>query len=179
MEQLIQHDSRIEIGNERLETIKGNSVSVLKADQNVTVTGARKVKLLADDHLDIAGSSHTRVGGDVLVAAGQEVHLSGEHIVIDGGISLSLSVNGQHLVLNPAGIFSSSLILPGSAPVPGTPANPLAPGNAAPLKAGEIEVGPENQTIRPSTMANSPSSPAASTTKTSSNKPRNKNLYSN
>lgn len=139
MEQLIQHDSRIEIGNERLETIKGNSVSVLKADQNVTVTGARKVKLLADDHLDIAGSSHSRVDGNVLVAAGQEVHLSGEHIVIDGGISLSLSVNGQHLVLNPAGIFSSTPVSLGSAPVPGTPARPLAPEGTEPLFAATLQ----------------------------------------
>ncbi|MEB0065231.1 type VI secretion system tip protein VgrG, partial [Pseudomonas sp. RTC3] len=47
MEQLIQNDSRIEIGNERLETIQGNSTTVLKAEENVTVTGARKVQLLA------------------------------------------------------------------------------------------------------------------------------------
>jgi len=128
MEQLIQNDSRIEIGGQRLETIKGNSTTVLKAEENVTVTGARKVQLLADDHRQVAGSSHTRVGGDLLMAAGQEVHITGDNIVINGGLSLTLSVNGQHIVINPAGIFSSTPIQVGGAPVPGTPAMPLAPG---------------------------------------------------
>ncbi|MDY7566405.1 type VI secretion system tip protein TssI/VgrG [Pseudomonas sp. 5C2] len=138
MEQLIQNDSRIEIGNERLETIKGNSTTVLKAEENVTVTGARKVQLLADDHLDVAGSSHTRVGGDLLMAAGQEVHISGDNIVISGGLSLTLSINGQHIVINPAGIFSSTPIQVGGAPVPGTPAMPLAPGDTQALIAGGV-----------------------------------------
>uniref|UniRef100_UPI003FD81E16 type VI secretion system Vgr family protein n=1 Tax=Pseudomonas sp. TaxID=306 RepID=UPI003FD81E16 len=138
MEQLIQNDSRIEIGNERLETIKGNSTTVLKAEENVTVTGARKVQLLADDHLDVAGSSHTRVGGDLLMAAGQEVHISGDNIVISGGLSLTLSINGQHIVINPAGIFSSTPIQVGGAPVPGTPAMPLAPGDTQTLIAGGV-----------------------------------------
>ncbi|MGV8861640.1 MAG: type VI secretion system Vgr family protein [Pseudomonas sp.] len=128
MEQLIQNDSRIEIGNERLETIKGNSTTVLKAEENVTVTGARKVQLLADDHRQVAGSSHTRVGGDLLISAGQEVHITGDNIVINGGLSLTLSVHGQHIVINPAGIFSSTPIQVGGAPVLGTPAMPLAPG---------------------------------------------------
>lgn len=139
LEQLIQHDSRIEIGNERIETIKGNSTSVLKAEQNVTVSGARKVQILSGDHLDIAGSSHTRVGGDVLVTGGNDVHITGEHIVIDGGLSLSLSVNGQHILLNPAGIFSSSLIVPGGVPVPGMPAEPLVPDGTEPLFAALLE----------------------------------------
>ncbi|MEB0064594.1 hypothetical protein QN400_21510, partial [Pseudomonas sp. RTC3] len=34
----------------------------------------------------------------------------------------------QHIVINPAGIFSSTPIQVGGAPVPGTPAMPLAPG---------------------------------------------------
>jgi type VI secretion system secreted protein VgrG len=179
MEQLIQHDSRIEIGNERLETIRGSSTSVLKAEQNVTVTGARKVQILADDHLDIAGSSHTRITGDALLVAGQEVHISGEHIVIDGGVTLSLSVNGQHIVLNPAGIFSSTPILPGGVPVPGTPASPLPPGDVAPLSAGQLEVTSESRTLRSSTSANAPESPNTSSSQPSPGKRSNKNLYSN
>ncbi|MDB6048249.1 MAG: Type secretion system Vgr family protein, partial [Pseudomonas sp.] len=138
MEQLVQNDSRLEVRGERKETIKGNSTTVIKADQNLTVTGARKVQLSAGDHLQVMGSSHTRIGGALVVEAAQEVHISGANIVIDGGISLSLSVNGQHLVLNPAGIFSSVPIVLGGVPLPGTPAAPLAPGSNQPLEAGEV-----------------------------------------
>ncbi|MEB0182910.1 hypothetical protein QN366_23005, partial [Pseudomonas sp. CCC3.2] len=71
--------------------------------------------------------------------AAQEVHISGENIVIDGGITLTLSINGQHLVLNPAGIFSSSPIICGGTPVPGTPAVPLSPDNSVPLSTDELD----------------------------------------
>jgi type VI secretion system secreted protein VgrG len=179
MEQLIQNDSRIEIGNERLETINGNSTTVLKAEENVTVTGARKVQLLADDHLDVTGSSHTRVGGDLLISAGQEIHISGDHIVIDGGLTLSLSVNGQHIVLNPAGIFSSSMILPGGKAMPGMPASPLSPGEVDPLSVGQMEVPLAGRTIRTPAPTNGSSSPSESISQPPSNTPRNKNLYSN
>ncbi|MEB0100542.1 type VI secretion system tip protein VgrG, partial [Pseudomonas sp. CCI3.2] len=116
--------------------IKGNSTTVIKAEQHLTVTGARKVQLSAGDHLQVAGSSHTRVGGALVIDAAQEVHLSGANIVIDGGITLTLSINGQHLVLNPAGIFCSVPIVLGGAPLPGTPAAPLSPGSTQPLDAG-------------------------------------------
>ncbi|MDB6048080.1 MAG: type secretion protein Rhs, partial [Pseudomonas sp.] len=133
MEQLVQNDSRLEVRGERKETIKGNSTTVIKADQNLTVTGARKVLLSAGDHLQVAGSSHTQVGGALVIDAAQEVHISGADVVIEGGISLTLSINGQHLVLNPAGIFSSVPIVLGGVPMPGTPAIPLAPGEAPAL----------------------------------------------
>ncbi|WP_257604412.1 type VI secretion system Vgr family protein [Pseudomonas sp. UMAB-08] len=178
MEQLIQNDSQIEIGGQRLETIKGNSTTVLKAEENVTVTGARKVQLLADDHLDVTGSSHTRVGGDLLMAAGQEMHITGDNIVINGGLSLTLSVNGQHIVINPAGIFSSSMILPGGKPMPGTPASPSSPGEVDPLNAGQIEAPSDRQKIRTSTSTSGAGSSDASTAQTLSNTPRNKNLFS-
>ena len=41
---------------ERLETIHGNSTSVLQAEENRTVSGDRKVQLRADDHCDVGGS---------------------------------------------------------------------------------------------------------------------------
>ncbi|MEB0181004.1 type VI secretion system tip protein VgrG, partial [Pseudomonas sp. CCC3.2] len=138
MEQLVQNDSRLEVRGQRLETIKGNSTTVIKAEQNLKVTGARKVQLSAGDHLQVAGSSHTRVGGALVIEAAQEVHISGENIVIDGGITLTLSINGQHLVLNPAGIFSSVPIVLGGVPLPGTPALPLAPGEVPVLTSPVI-----------------------------------------
>lgn len=138
MEQLIQNDSRLEVRGHRFETIKGDSTTVINANENLTIIGARKVQLSVGDHLQVAGSSHTFVAGSLMIEAAQEVHISGANIVIDGGMSLSLSVNGQHLVLSPAGIFSSVPIVVGGVPLPGMPAMPLAPGNNQPLVAGEV-----------------------------------------
>ncbi|MEB0080354.1 type VI secretion system tip protein VgrG, partial [Pseudomonas sp. CCI3.2] len=108
--------------------------TVIKAEQHLKVTGARKVQLSAGDHLQVAGSSHTRITQALVVEAAQEVHISaGEHVVVGAGLILSLSAGGQHLVLNPAGIFSSVPILLGGVPLPGTPAMPLAPGDTQSL----------------------------------------------
>jgi type VI secretion system secreted protein VgrG len=139
MEQNIQHDSRLEIGNERLEKIKGNATSVLEAEEHRTVTGDRKVRLLADDHLQVAGSSHTRVGQVMVVEAGMEVHLkAGANVIIDGGVNLTLTAGGHHILIGPGGILSSALILPGGAPVPGTPAVPASPAVVQGLVVGEL-----------------------------------------
>jgi type VI secretion system secreted protein VgrG len=139
MEQLVQNDSRLEVRGERKETIEGNSTTVIKADQNLTVTGARKVQLSAGDHLQVAGCSHTSVAEVLVIAAGQQAHISAvEHAVIDAGLMLSLSAGGQHLVLNPAGIFSSVPIVLGGVPMPGTPAIPLSPGQTQPLIANAL-----------------------------------------
>ncbi|MEB0079628.1 type VI secretion system tip protein TssI/VgrG [Pseudomonas sp. CCI3.2] len=136
MEQNIQNDSRIEVGNERLETITGKSTSVLKAAEDRTTTGERSVQLLAGDNLNVATSSHTKVGQVLVVEAGTEIHLkSSGNVVIDAGISLSIKAGGVHFVVSAAGIYSSVPILLGGAPVPGTPASPLTPGAVAALIA--------------------------------------------
>jgi type VI secretion system secreted protein VgrG len=139
MEQLIQNDSRTEIGGQRLETIKGNSTLVLKSEEHRTTTGERKVQLLAGDHLQVAGSSHTRVGEALVMEAGFEVHLnSGVDLIIDAGVSLTLKAGGQHILISPAGIFSSVPIMLGGVPMPGMPAMPLMPGQVQSLVADTI-----------------------------------------
>ena len=153
MEQLIQHDSRTEVGGQRLETINGNSTTVLKAEENLTVTGARKVQLLAGDHRQVAGSSHTRVGDALVMAAGEEVHIAAPDMVINAGLGLTLSAGGQHIVLTPAGIFSSTPILLGGVPMPGTPAMPLAPGSTQALEA---DVLPPNTTFQQQLLGGEP-----------------------
>lgn len=129
MEQNIENDSRLEVGIERHEIIKGHSISVLQAQEQRTVTGDRKVQLQAGDHLNVASSSHTRVGQTLVAEAGQEVHLkAGANIILDAGASITLKAGGQHIVIGPGGIFSSTEIQLGGAPIGGAAANPLLPG---------------------------------------------------
>ena len=129
MEQKVENDSRLEVGNERRETIKGNSIAVLEAEEQRTVTADRKVHLKANDHLQITGSSHTRVGQAMVIEAGQQVHLkAGAHLILDAGASITLKGGGQHIVIGPGGIFSSTEIQIGGAPAAGTAAAPVLPG---------------------------------------------------
>lgn len=129
MEQRVENDSRLEVGNERRETIKGNSITVLEAEEQRTVTADRKVDLKANDYLQVASSSHTRVGHAVVIEAGQQVHLkAGAHLILDAGASVTLKGGGQHIVIGPGGIFSSTEIQIGGAPAAGTTAAPVLPG---------------------------------------------------
>ena len=128
MEQRINNDWREQIEGERHQLIIGNSVLVLKAEDQLTVSGDRKVQLLADDHCEVANSSHTLAGTLIAIEAGQEITLkSGANLVVTAGATLTLMAAGQHIVINSGGIFSSTPIQLGGVPIPGTPANPLTP----------------------------------------------------
>lgn len=136
MEQRVENDSRLEVGNERHETIKGNSITVLEAEEQRTVTADRKVDLKANDYLQVASSSHTRVGQTVVIEAGQQVHLkAGAQLILDAGASITLKGGGQHIVIGPGGIFSSTEIQIGGAPTAGTAAAPVLPGMLEGLSA--------------------------------------------
>lgn len=136
MEQKVENDSRLEVGNERKEIIRGNNIAVLEAEDQRTVTADRKVQLKANDYLLVGGSSHTRVGQTLVVEAGQEVHIkAGANLILDAGASITLKAGGQHIVIGPGGIFSSSNIQLGGAPVGGTAANPILPGALTALMA--------------------------------------------
>lgn len=104
MEHKVEHDSRLEVGNERHETIMGNNIVVLEAEDQRTVTADRKVELKANDYLQVASSSHTRVGQTLVAEAGQEVHLkAGANLILDAGASITLKAGGQHIVIGGGG----------------------------------------------------------------------------
>lgn len=139
LEQHINHDSRLQVDGTREETITGNSISVLKAQDQRTVTGDRKVQLNASDYLHITGSSHSQVGMTLAVEAGQEVHIkAGAQVVLSAGACISLMAGGQHLIISAAGIYASSPILLGGVPIPGTPALSATTSGVAPLTAAVL-----------------------------------------
>jgi type VI secretion system secreted protein VgrG len=139
LEQKVEHDAVLDVGNERRETIKGNSIVVLEAEDQHTVTADRKVQLKANDYLQVAQSSHTRIGETLVVDAGQQVHLkSGADLILNAGESITLKGGGQHIVIGPGGIFSSTEIQLGGAPAGGTAANPLSPNAQSANAAGVL-----------------------------------------
>ena len=127
----VKHDHTLEVGHEQRSQIHGSRYSQLNADEHHHVTGERKVQLLSNDHLTVAGNSVNSTGQVFKVMAGQQVHLqAGAEVVIDAGASLTLKAGGQHIVISSDGIFSSALILPGGTPVSGAALEPALPGLA-------------------------------------------------
>ncbi|UVJ42176.1 type VI secretion system tip protein VgrG [Pseudomonas sp. LS1212] len=111
LEQQIKHDYHLTIGNERQVTVKGNSGTLVEGRDSLTVSD----------------SLHFRVGEELVAQAGQQIHLkAGADLILDADVSITLKAGGHHIVIGPAGIFSSTEIQLGGAPV-----SPLSPGALA------------------------------------------------
>jgi len=136
IEQLVLNNSWLDVGKDRREIIKGDSIALFEGEEHRTVTADRKVKLQASDYLQIAGSRHTQIGEALVVEAGEHVHIkAGAHLVLDAGASMTLKAGGQHIVINADGVFSSSEIEVGGSPVAGLAARALMPGAVTGLLA--------------------------------------------
>lgn len=138
----VVHDHHLQVGNEQRVTIKGNSLTEVRGEENHTSVGPRKTQINADDYLSVQGSSNIQASDAVVVGAGQQVHIqAGAQVVIEAGASLTLKAGGQHLLITPAGIFSSCPIEQGGAPVPGVGMGlgaPQLPGETAAEAAGRL-----------------------------------------
>ena len=155
MQQHIRHDSHVHIEGQHQVTVVGDSVTVLQGEEHLTITSDRAVHIKASDHLQVAGSIHKRVGSVMTVEAGQHVHIkAGAHCVVDAGANMSLMAGGEHLVINPSGIFTSSPIQEGGKPVRGVPAMPLSPGQFAhdlPPEALPLHIAPSQLALMAAT----------------------------
>jgi type VI secretion system secreted protein VgrG len=135
MEQKVENDSRLEVGNERRETVNGDSFTVLNAKEHRTITGDRQTQLQASDYLHVAGNSHTLVDGMQVTKAGREIVLEADYLVLKARVGVSISTGSEHFVMGPGGIFSSSQIQIGGTPVPGPDASLAMLGSIDALSA--------------------------------------------
>jgi type VI secretion system secreted protein VgrG len=118
MEQRIENDSRMEIGNEQCTTVKGDSFTVLEATEHRTTTGDRHIQLKANDYLQVAGNSHTHVDQALVLGAGRLIIAeAGDHVIFNAGSSFTINAGGEHLVVGGGGIFGSSELQIGGAPM--------------------------------------------------------------
>ena len=141
----IEHDHKIRVGHERHDTVEANSFTELKAEEDQTVAGHRKVKVKPDDHLTIGETQHIKVGTAQLTKAGREIHLkAGQKMVIEAGIELTLSAGGSFIKLDPGGITVSGPMIrinAGGAPGKGSGIKikpPVLPGVADSNQAGNL-----------------------------------------
>ncbi|UYZ84354.1 type VI secretion system tip protein VgrG [Entomomonas sp. E2T0] len=137
----VNNNSHLQVNNEHSETIKKNRYTKNESEEHHLTQLDRKTQLLANDHTTIGISQHTTIGTVQTIEAGQEIHLkAGMNLVIDGGLSLTLKAGGQHIVLNPMGIWMTTPQWTGGVPMIGTPAAPLLPLNQD--KAVEVTSAP-------------------------------------
>ena len=128
----VNNNSHLQVNNEHSETIKANRYTHNKSEEHHLTDQNRMTQIMMNDHKTVGMSEHTTVGTVQTIQAGQEVHLkAGMSVVIDGGLSLTLKAGGQHIVLNPGGIWMTMPVWTGGVPMEGTPAMPLPPLNMA------------------------------------------------
>lgn len=118
LEQLVLHDSRSLITHDRYEQVGHDSTSLIEGKTLRTHHGVRSTQINADDLLTVSGISSQSVGA-LVIQAGQQAHVTASNVVIDAGMSLTLSAGGHHIVINAGGIFSSVPIIEGGAPLAG------------------------------------------------------------
>ncbi|SDV05506.1 type VI secretion system Vgr family protein [Pseudomonas mucidolens] len=118
----ITRDSHTLINNDRFEQVDNNSSSLIKGDELHTTQGLRNTVIGGSELTSITGDSSTMADGTVVIQAGAHAHVTATNVVVGAGMSLTLSAGGHHIVITPAGIFSSVPIVQGGAPMAGVPA---------------------------------------------------------
>ncbi|VVO52748.1 Actin cross-linking toxin VgrG1 [Pseudomonas fluorescens] len=120
----VTRDSHSLIGNDRIEQVGNNSSSLIKGDELHTTQGLRNTMIGGSELISITGNSSTTASGTLVIQAGPQAHVTAANVVIEAGMSLTLKAGGHHIVINPAGIFSSVPIDEGGVPLAGVPPVP-------------------------------------------------------
>ncbi|QVW26819.1 type VI secretion system tip protein VgrG [Pseudomonas hormoni] len=153
MEQRIENDSRLEVGNELRTIVKGDSSTLLQAKEHRTTTGDRHIHLNANDYLKVAGNSHTCVDQTLALGAGRLIVVeAGDHLILKAGSSITLDAGGEHIVVGCGGIFGSSELQIGGTPMR-APAASLAMSRSVDGLSVPPELPPMLASSQPKLMA--------------------------
>ncbi len=152
MEQRIENDSRLEVGNELRTTVKGDSVTVLHATEHRTTSGDRHTQLKANDYLQVAGNSHTHVDQTQALSAGRAVVIEADLIILKARTQFSIEAGGEHLQVGGGGIFGSSELQIGGAPMRASAASIAMPRSVDGLSVPP-ELPPMLASSQPALMA--------------------------
>ena len=131
----VNNNSHLQVNNEHSETIKANRYTHNKSEEHHLTDQNRMTQIMMNDYKTVGISEHETIGTVKTTEAGMEIHLkSGLQTIVDGGLSLTLRAGGQHIVLNPAGIWMTMPVWTGGIPMEGTPAVSMPPLS----KAGSV-----------------------------------------
>ncbi|SFM24971.1 type VI secretion system secreted protein VgrG, partial [Desulfomicrobium norvegicum] len=127
----VKNDWKEHILHDQHRTVDNFSYSLVKGEDQQTVEKDRKIELLADDHLTVRGSSHSRFGDKWLLRTGGEVHIkAGSKAVLEAGTELTVKAGGSFIRLDPSGVTIVGAkvgINSGGSPGSGSGARPLLP----------------------------------------------------
>jgi len=153
MDQSIEHDRRIAVGNNDSLTITGNQTEQVQGNYNLQVKGDSVQQIMGKSDLGIVGNLSEQVTGSHSMSissseaiqvsqaysmdAGTTVYIKGGMtVVIEAGLELSLVASGGFIDIGPAGVaISGTMVLinsggaaasgsAGSITPPGTPGTP-------------------------------------------------------
>ncbi len=138
----VKNDWKQHVLRDQHRTIDHFSYSLVKGEDHQTVGKDRKVELLADDHLTVKGTGHTRIGDKWLLRAGDETHIkAGMKAVIEAGTELTVKAGGSFIKLDPSGVTivgAKVRINSGGSPGSGTGARPLLPLDSLVPEEGQM-----------------------------------------
>ncbi|MNB58929.1 hypothetical protein D3C87_790820 [compost metagenome] len=108
LDENIEHDQKIRVGNERHDTVETNALSEFKVEEHRITSLDRKTEARADDHLTVGATRHLKVGTALFVEAGSEIHYyAGDKVVVEGGMELTAKAGGSFVKVDVGGVTIS------------------------------------------------------------------------
>jgi type VI secretion system secreted protein VgrG len=105
MDLLILNDTKEFIGNDLHERVDNNTYKKIEGETHEIMHKPRKTELFADDNLTIEGEVNIAVTGKMLGKTDSEIHLkSGQTMILEAEIELTVMGGGSYVKLDPAGI---------------------------------------------------------------------------
>lgn len=108
----VNNNSQLQVNNEHSETITKNRYTHNKSEEYHLVDQDRKTQVMMNDYTQVDICEHKTIGTVTTTQAGQEIHLK---------------AGGQHIVLNPAGIWMTMPQWKGGILMEGASIAPVSP----------------------------------------------------
>lgn len=139
------NNSHLQVNNEHSQTTMANHYISDKMEfHHITEMDAKR-HVLMNNYKTVGIAEHNTIGTTLTTEAGTDISFkSGISTVIDGGLSLTLKAGGQHIILNPSGIWMSTPVWTGGIPMEATPAMPIPP-----LEKGKTVVATKSPVVLP------------------------------
>ena len=128
---VVQNDTKEFIGHDLHEQVDNNTYKKTEGETHEIMHKPRKTELFADDNETVEGEVHTECTGKYLGHADSEIHLkSGQTMILEAGIELTVMGGGSYVKLDPAGVHFEGPMVDlgaGGSARGGTAANPQLP----------------------------------------------------
>ncbi|MFD2229433.1 type VI secretion system Vgr family protein [Alkalimarinus sediminis] len=130
----ILQDHKTHVGGSSHLIVDRDQCEQINGEFNQSVTGDIKVQTQAGHHLTINGDRQDKIAGSIKQQAGGDVHIkSGNRVILDAGVELTIQAGGAFIKLSPAGVQIQGATINlngGGSAGPASAASPTAPSPA-------------------------------------------------